>query len=55
MKNFSLSIAHCALSIDPEVGTWREYFFAALIIAICLFVRFGNVEELSKILSEVTT
>ena len=36
-----------------KVGTWREYFFAALIIAICLFVRFGNVEELSKILSEV--
>lgn len=38
-----------------KVGTWREYFFAALIIAICLFVRFGNVETLSKILSEVVT
>ena len=37
-----------------KVGTWREYFFAALIIATCLFVRFGNVEELSKLLSEVT-
>lgn len=29
-----------------KVGTWREYFFAALIIAICLFVRFGNVDVL---------
>ena len=38
-----------------KVGTWREYFFAALIIAICLFIRFGNVETLSKILSEVVT
>ena len=36
-----------------KVGTWREYFFAALIIAICLFVRFGNVDSLLKILSEV--
>lgn len=25
-----------------KVGTWREYFFAALIVAICLFVRFGD-------------
>ncbi|MBR3745717.1 MAG: metal-dependent hydrolase [Selenomonadaceae bacterium] len=33
-----------------KVGTWREYFFAALIIAICLFVRFGNVETLMKYL-----
>ena len=38
-----------------KVGTWREYFFAALIIAICLFVRFGNVETLLKLLTEVTT
>ena len=36
-----------------KVGTWREYFFAALIIATCLFARFGNVETLSKLLSEV--
>ena len=27
-----------------KVGTWREYFFAALIILICLFVRFGDFE-----------
>ena len=25
-----------------KVGTWREYFFAAVIIATCLFVRFGH-------------
>ena len=25
-----------------KVGSWREYFFAALIIAVCLFVRFGD-------------
>lgn len=36
-----------------KVGTWREYFFAALIIAICLFVRFGNVDSLLKLMSEV--
>ena len=29
-----------------KVGSWREYFFAALIIAICLFARFGNVDML---------
>ena len=29
-----------------KVGSWREYFFAALIILICLFVRFGNIEQL---------
>ncbi|MBR2518930.1 MAG: metal-dependent hydrolase [Selenomonadaceae bacterium] len=36
-----------------KVGTWREYFFAALIIAICLFVRFGNIDSLIKLISEV--
>jgi len=25
-----------------KVGSWREYFFAALIIAVCLFMRFGD-------------
>ena len=25
-----------------KVGSWREYVFAALIIGICLFVRFGD-------------
>ena len=25
-----------------KVGSWCEYFFAALIIAVCLFVRFGD-------------
>ena len=29
-----------------KVGSWREYFFAALIILICLFVRFGDIELL---------
>jgi len=29
-----------------KVGSWSEYFFAALIISICLFVKFGNVENL---------
>ncbi|MBR6712761.1 MAG: metal-dependent hydrolase [Selenomonadaceae bacterium] len=29
-----------------KVGSWREYFFAALIILICLFVRFGDIEQL---------
>ena len=29
-----------------KVGTWREYFFAALIILICLFVRFGNFDSI---------
>lgn len=27
-----------------KVGSWRENFFVVLIIAICLFVRFGNFE-----------
>ena len=34
-----------------KVGTWREYFFAALIILICLFARFGEVELLRSYLS----
>ena len=29
-----------------KVGTWREYFFAALIIFVCLFARFGNLDSL---------
>ena len=29
-----------------KVGSWREYFFAALIILICLFVRFGDIDLL---------
>lgn len=29
-----------------KVGAWSEYFFAALIIAICLFVRFGDIDLL---------
>ncbi len=33
-----------------KVGSWREYFFAALIILICLFVRFGDVESLKNYL-----
>ena len=31
-----------------KVGSWREYFFAALIILICLFVRFGDVDLLKN-------
>ena len=31
-----------------KVGSWREYFFAALIILICLFVRFGDVALLKN-------
>ena len=31
-----------------KVGSWSEYFFAVLIISICLFVKFGNVETLMK-------
>lgn len=33
-----------------KVGTWREYFFAALIILICLFVQFGNSDLLKNFL-----
>lgn len=29
-----------------KVGAWSEYFFAALIIAICLFARFGDIDLL---------
>lgn len=29
-----------------KVGSWREYLFAALIIATCLFVRFGDFDLL---------
>ena len=31
-----------------KVGSWREYFFAALMILICLFVRFGDVDSLKN-------
>ena len=30
-----------------KVGSWREYFFAALIIAACLFARFGDADTLA--------
>ncbi len=33
-----------------KVGTWQEYFFAALIIAICLFIRFGDIDLLRSYL-----
>ena len=31
-----------------KVGSWREYFFASLIILICLFVRFGDIKLLGS-------
>lgn len=31
-----------------KVGAWSEYFFAVLIILICLFVRFGDVDLLKN-------
>lgn len=36
-----------------KVGTWREYFFAALIILICLFVRFGDLTLLTSYLEKL--
>ena len=36
-----------------KVGSWREYFFAALIILICLFVRFGDFNVLINYFYEV--
>ena len=36
-----------------KVGTWREYFFAALIILICLFARFGDIDLLINYFREV--
>lgn len=33
-----------------KVGSWREYFFAALIIAVCLFARFGDIDLLRSYL-----
>ena len=30
-----------------KVGSWREYFFAVMIILICLFIRFGDINQLS--------
>ena len=35
-----------------KVGTWREYFFAAVIILICLFVRFGDINLLTGYLEK---
>ncbi|MBR0261962.1 MAG: metal-dependent hydrolase [Selenomonadaceae bacterium] len=29
-----------------KVGSWQEYFFAVLIILICLFIRFGDINLL---------
>lgn len=29
-----------------KVGAWSEYVFAALIIAVCLFARFGDIDLL---------
>jgi len=35
---------HCKHGLKLfKVGTWREYFFVALIILICLLIRFGDV------------
>ena len=34
-----------------KVGSWREYFFPALIILICLFVRFGDINSLRSYLN----
>ena len=36
-----------------KVGTWREYFVAALIIFACLFYRFGDFEKVLKIFGVV--
>ena len=33
-----------------KVGAWTEYFFAALIILICLFIRFGNTGQIARFL-----
>ncbi len=41
-KNFGIKLF--------KVGSWREYFFAALIIAVCLFVRFGDFDLLRSYL-----
>ena len=29
-----------------KVGSWQEYFFTVLIILICLFIRFGDIDLL---------
>ena len=34
-----------------KVGTWREYFFAALIILICLSIHFGGIDLLRNYFS----
>ena len=36
-----------------KVGSWREYFFAALIILICLFIRFGDINSLTNLLNQI--
>lgn len=34
-----------------KVGSWQEYFFVALIIAACIFYRFGDFEKILQILA----
>ena len=34
-----------------KVGSWSEYFFAALIILICLFAKFGDINSLINLLT----
>ena len=36
-----------------KVGAWSEYFFSALIISICLFVRFGDVDLLKNYFEKI--
>ena len=36
-----------------KVGSWREYLFSALIILICLFARFGDIETLRSYYEEL--
>ena len=36
-----------------KVGSWREYFFAALIIGGCLFYRFGDFEKIFEVILSV--
>ena len=34
-----------------EVGSWKEYFFSAIIILICLTLRLDNLDEIITLLS----
>ena len=36
-----------------KVGAWSEYFFSALIISICLFVRFGDIDLLKNYFEKI--